>query len=103
MVLSNHEILENGWKYVPVCRKFRTTGPERWPDGGHKMFRTAIKMMRHHVNNPAQYVLNVSPPTAMDVGNHIFPGVKKDHRLTIGLFYHQARTGKVRYHGVRLQ
>lgn len=79
MVFTDPEILKIFWKYFSVGGEFRTTGPERRSYGGHQIFSPATEKLLHQAYDLSQNVLHVSSPAAMDIGDHIFQGIKEDY------------------------
>ncbi len=93
VVCVDHKFLEAFWKYLFMPDEFGATGAERWPDACQKVVSPATKIIFHPTDDLSKDVLDISPPTTMDVGDDSFLGIKYDNSLAVGLLH---KDGEVR-------
>jgi hypothetical protein len=83
-----------------MADKLSTTGAERGADTSQEVGFSATKVLFHPDDHSFKDILDITPPTAVDIGQYIFFGVKEDNSLAVGKLYHESKEGDIRNNSI---
>ena len=83
-----------------MADKLCATRAERGADTCQEMGFYATKVLFHPDYNSFKDVLDITPPTTVNIGHHIFFWIKDDNPLAIGKLYHESEEGGIRNYGI---
>ena len=83
-----------------MADKLCATGAERGADTCHDVGFSATKVLFHPDDNSFKDVLDITPPTTVDIGHHVFFRIKDDNPLAISKLYHESEEGDICNDGI---